>query len=83
MLPSDDIAARKSALEALASPGLPFSLLSLEQLAYLALSQGDTDGAIAILRRIEEDASVSRGLLERVQTLMVALGEPLPAPVDQ
>ena len=83
VLPSDDIAARKTALEALSAPGLPFSLLASEQLAYVALSEGDTDAALAILRRIEEDAGVSRGLRERVQTIMVALGEPMPDAVTQ
>jgi hypothetical protein len=83
VLPSDDAAARKAALEALSAPGLPFSLLALEQLAYLALSEGDSDAALMILRRIEEDAGVSRGLRERVQTIMVALGEPLPDAVNQ
>lgn len=78
MLPSDDTAARKAALEALATPGLPFSLLAMEQLAYLALEAGDTATAMDLLRRIEEDAAVTRGLRERAQTLMVALGEPLP-----
>jgi hypothetical protein len=83
VLPSDDAAARKSALEALSAPGLPFSLLASEQLAYLALAEGDADAALAILRRIEEDAAVSRGLRERVQTIMVALGEPMPETVNQ
>ena len=83
MLPTDDIAARKANLEALSAAGRPFSLLAQEQLAYLALGEGDTEGAIAILRRIEEDAAVTRGLRDRVQTLMVALGEPMPETVNQ
>ena len=60
-----------------------FSLLALEQLAYLTLEAGDQDGAIAILKRIDEDAGATRGLRERVQTLMVALGEPLPSLQNQ
>jgi hypothetical protein len=83
MLPSDDTAARKAALEALSAPGLPFSLLAVEQLAYVALDAGDTDGALALLRRIEEDAGATRGLRERAQTLMVALGAPMPAAVTE
>nr|WP_281493201.1 tetratricopeptide repeat protein [Yoonia sp. F2084L] len=83
MLPSDDTTARRSALEALSQPGQPFRLLALEQIAYMTLEAGDTDGAIAVMRQIEEDAGVTRGLRERVQTLMVALGEPLPAPVTE
>lgn len=83
ILPADDVAARLLALEALAQPGQPFRLLALEQIAYITLEGGNADGAIAVLRQIEEDAAVTRGLRERVQALMVALGEQLPVPVDQ
>lgn len=83
MLPVGDDAARMAALEALSQPGQPFRLLALEQIAYMTLSAGDADAAIAIMREIEEDAGVTRGLRERVQTLMVALGEPLPEPVTE
>ena len=83
MLPTDDTAARMIALDELSQPGQPFRLLALEQIAYITLAGGDADGAIAVMRQIEEDAAVSRGLRERVQTLMVALGEPLPVPVTQ
>ena len=83
MLPNDDTAARKASLEALAAPGMPFGLLAQEQLAYLALEAGDTETAIATLQAIEEDAGASRGLRERVQSLMVALGVPLPDTADQ
>ncbi|EBA11432.1 tetratricopeptide repeat protein [Roseobacter sp. CCS2] len=83
MLPSDDVAARRANLEALSQPGQPFRLLALEQIAYMTLGEGDADGAIAVMREIVEDAGVTRGLRERVQTLMVALGEPLPDPVNQ
>lgn len=78
MLPVGDIASRRASLEALGAPGRPFSLLAQEQLAFLALEQGQTDEAVAILRRIEEDAAVTRGLRDRVQTLMLALGEATP-----
>ena len=80
ILPSDDAAERMVALEDLARPGQPFRLLALEQMAYARLAQGDTDGAIADLQSIIEDAAVTRGLRERAQTLMVALGEPIPEP---
>ena len=83
MLPSDDTATRRANLDALSQPGQPFRLLALEQMAYMTLAEGDAEGAIAIMRQIEEDAGVTRGLRERVQTLMVALGEPLPDPVNQ
>ena len=83
MLPTDDAAARRANLEALSQPGQPFRLLALEQIAYMSLDAGDTDGAVALMRQIEEDAAVTRGLRERVQTLMVALGEPLADAVTQ
>lgn len=83
MLPVADTEARLASLEFLAQPGQPFRLLALEQLAYVTLETGDTEAALAILRRIEEDAAVSRGLRERAQTLMVALGAPLPDTATQ
>ena len=83
ILPTDDVEARMAALDALSLPGQPFRLLALEQKAYLTLEGGDVEAAIAIMRQVEEDAAVTRGLRERVQTLMVALGEPLPEPVAQ
>jgi hypothetical protein len=83
MLPTGDPAARKSGLEALVAPGLPFSLLAQEQLAYIALEEGDSDAAIAQLQRIAEDAGVTRGLRERAQTLIVALGAELPHTANQ
>lgn len=81
MMPIEDTAARKSALEALSAPGMPFALLAQEQLAHIALTEGDEEGALALLRGIEEDAGATRSLRERAQNLMVALGEPLPETV--
>jgi hypothetical protein len=75
MLPVGEPASRLAALEALAQPGEPFRLLALEQMAYLTLESGDQPGAVAILRQISEDAAVTRSLSERVQTLLIALGE--------
>lgn len=83
MLPIEDTAARRANLEALSEPGQPFRLLALEQIAYIALAEGDAEGALATMRQVEEDAGVTRGLRERMQTLMLALGEPLPDPVTQ
>lgn len=83
MLPADDINSRRAQLQTLSQPGEPFRLLALEQLAYLSLTEGDNDAALDLLRQIEEDASVTRGLRERVQSLMVAMGETLPDPVSQ
>ncbi len=78
LLPTDDTAARRITLDQLSQPGKPFRPLALEQLAYLSLEEGDTDDAIATLRRIEEDAAISRTLQNRVQTLLVALDAPMP-----
>ena len=83
MLPTEDTEARRASLEALSQPGMPFRLLALEQLAYMQLAANETEAALTVLRQIEEDATASRGLRERVQTLMVALGEPLPEQVSQ
>ena len=75
MLPVGDNATRLDALEALAQPGQPFRLLALEQMAYLTLEGGDQAGAVALMRQITEDAAVTRGLQERAQSLLIALGE--------
>lgn len=83
LLPTDDAEARRAALQQQAAPGRPYRLLALEQLAYHALSSGDTETALATLREIQEDAAVTRGLRDRVQTLMLALGEPLPEPATE
>ncbi len=75
-----DPAERRQTLQSLASPGLPFRLLAQEQLALLDIADGNTDAAIETLRGIIEDAEVTRGLRDRSQTLIVALGEePEPA----
>ncbi|KJZ20374.1 tetratricopeptide repeat protein [Loktanella sp. S4079] len=83
MLIEDDPAAQIAALEPLAAPGQPYYLLAMEQIAYARLALGETDTALTVLRQIEEDAASSRGLRERVQNLLIALGEPLPEPVTQ
>jgi len=81
LLPSDDAAARKSALEALAQPGAPFALLAQEQLGLMQAEAGDNEGAIATMKAISDDAGATRGLRERAQTLIVALGGTLDAAV--
>ncbi len=81
LLPSDDAAARKSALEALAQPGARFALLAQEQLGLMQAEAGDKEGAIATMKAISDDAGATRGLRERAQTLIVALGGTLDAAV--
>lgn len=83
LLPTDDRAARRTSLDALAQPGAPFRLLAMEQLALDDLANDNTIGAITTLRAVLEDAGVSRGLRERAQTLIVALGEELDAAASE
>ncbi|WP_090198926.1 hypothetical protein [Yoonia tamlensis] len=83
MLPNDDAAAKIAALTPLSQPGQPYYLLAMEQIAYVHLDGGDKEAALVILRQIEEDAASTQGLRERVQNMMIALGEPLPEPVTQ
>jgi len=68
---------RRQALEQLTTPGLPYRLLAMEQLAIMDVAGGDTDAAVTKLRAIVEDAAVTRGLRDRAQTLMIALGAEL------
>lgn len=71
---SSDPAARRQTLEALATPGQPFRLLALEQIALIDVAGGETEAAVTTLRAVLEDAAVTRGLRERAQSLIVALG---------
>ena len=82
LLPNDDADARAQALEALAAPGAPFALLAQEQLALMQIDAGQSQDAIASLTAIAEDAGASRGLRERVQSLIVALGGEISLPND-
>jgi hypothetical protein len=75
-----DPATRRAAFAVLGQPGGPFALLAQEQLALMDVAEGKTDEALAALQRITEDAGVSRGLRERAQNLIVALGGDIPAP---
>ncbi|MFT4917177.1 MAG: hypothetical protein ACI9C3_003050 [Yoonia sp.] len=70
-------AERRELLQSLATPGLPYRLLAMEQIAIMDVASDDTDAAVAGLQAILEDAAVSRGLRDRAQTLMVALGAEL------
>lgn len=82
MIDTGDTAARRQSLETLSAPGATFALLAQEQLAFMDVAEGKTDDAIARLNTIAEDAGVSQSLLQRVQTLLVALGEDI-APVAE
>ena len=65
---------RQLELEALATPGGALRVLAEEQLALLALEQGDRDGALARLQALLVDAETTAGLRRRAAQLIVALG---------
>ena len=78
-MPQDDPSAdRIAAFEQLTTPGAPFRLLAQEQIALIAISQGDTDAAITQLLELFEDAEATIGLQQRASELIVALGSELP-----
>lgn len=70
LTPADRIAG----FEALATPGANFALLAKEQIAVAQLEAGDAETALATLREISGDATVTQGLRNRVEALIVALG---------
>lgn len=72
-------AERRLALETLAAPGAPLSLLAREQLALISLEEGDAEGALSQLQELIQDAEVTAGLRNRASQLIVALGG-TPAP---
>lgn len=76
----DDIAARKATLGALSEAGRPYRLLALEQLALLALDEGDTAAAIDGLRVISADTAAPAGLRNRASQMMVVLGAEATGP---
>ncbi len=86
LVPSDPAQAR-IILESLAEPGAPYAGLAQEQLAYIALRNGDTEGAVDILRSLENAAQATPGLQQRASQLIVAieagseLVDSLPEPV--
>lgn len=73
------LAAERDTLEALAQPGRPYHLLASEQLALLDLNSGDAEAAMATAQAIIDDAEVTPGLRDRMQTLIVSLGGTLDA----
>jgi hypothetical protein len=72
------IADRRTALEGIAAAGRPYRVLAQEQLAILALEEGQTDNAIALLTALLTDQEASEGLRTRARQLIVALGGSLP-----
>lgn len=68
------IADRRAALDPVAAPGRPFRPLALEQLAYLLVEEGNTEGAITALRALTQDQQAPAGLRGRAGQMIVALG---------
>ncbi|MBY6055791.1 hypothetical protein [Leisingera daeponensis] len=68
------VADRRVQYEALAQPGAPLALLAAEQLALLDIEEGNTEAAIARLREIVADATVTADLKDRASQVIVALG---------
>ncbi|MDG1739537.1 MAG: hypothetical protein P8L68_01370 [Paracoccaceae bacterium] len=71
-LSADD---RRIRYEALATPGAPYRMLALEQLALISAEHGDIASAVEQLEAIRLDAETSEGLRARATQLIVALGE--------
>ncbi|MEW2913408.1 hypothetical protein [Leisingera sp. JC11] len=68
------VADRRVQYEALAQPGAPLALLAAEQLALLDVEEGNAEAAIARLRDIVADATVTADLKDRASQVIVALG---------
>lgn len=71
---TQDIDARRVALEALAAPGAPLRLLAMEELAYLEAGAGNRDAAVEALNRVLADAEVAADQRQRVRDTLTALG---------
>lgn len=69
-----DADTRKQGFEALAGAGGALRLLAQEQLALIAIQQGDTEGAIATYQAVLSDAGVTPDLQQRALQVIVALG---------
>ena len=74
---------RRAMLAGLAAPGSTFRLIAQEQLALLSVETGDSATAIEQFVAISQDAEVTRGLRERAQTLIVALGGDVTVPAAE
>ena len=72
------LADRRAILHAIAAPGRPYRTLAQEQLALLALEQGDRDGARSMLSALVTDQDSPAGLRQRAAQLIVVLGGDVP-----
>lgn len=74
------LADRRTALEGIAVAGRPYRVLAQEQLALLAIEEGQTDAAITLLTALLTDQEATQGLRTRASQLIVALGGTVPTP---
>jgi hypothetical protein len=72
------LADRRTALEGISAAGRPYRVLAQEQLALLAIEEGQTDTAITLLTALLSDQEATQGLRTRASQLIVALGGTLP-----
>jgi hypothetical protein len=73
------VADRRAALDGIAIAGRPYRVLAQEQLALLAIEEGQTEMAITLLTALLSDQEATEGLRARVSQVIVALGGTLPA----
>lgn len=73
------IAPDRDGLAALAQPGRPYRMLAAEQLVLLDLTEGQGEAALAGARAILEDADLTPGLRDRMETLIVSMDGTLTA----
>jgi hypothetical protein len=74
------LADRRVALESISSAGRPYRVLAQEQLAMLAIEEGQTDAAITLLTALLTDQEATEGLRTRAAQMIVALGGTVPEP---
>lgn len=72
------VAERRAILDAIAVPGRPYRTLAQEQLAMLAVEEGDRVGAIKLLTALIADQETPAGLRERAAQVIVVLGGEIP-----
>ncbi|OYW62256.1 MAG: hypothetical protein B7Z10_00775 [Rhodobacterales bacterium 32-66-7] len=72
------VADRRSALQAIATPGRPYRPLAEELLAYLLVEEGNTEAAIAAMVTLMQDQEASDSLRARLGQMVTALGGDLP-----
>jgi hypothetical protein len=74
------LAERRTALQSIAAPGLPYRPLAQELLAYLLVEEGKTDEAIAAMTTLMQDQEATGALRARLGQMVTALGGTVPEP---